>query len=288
MPGRPVAISLSAVQQAQLRELYASRSPERYIEFIAGSWLLSNSGGGNEQELTGTLVQFLPQTKTVVIYSPEAGVQEIYRWNRIDFFYRDLKLRSTVNSVLPDIHKDITVTIDAPGRIRLSVASSIDRTDRWSARYTRMSEQALASFFRQRGRETGDQEEAAGAQPSFRLEGLYQSSDGEEIIFESPRFTWIGKQRVDSGGFYLYTLNVPVLGLLVVHPDGGRPEEKTYILDYSSQRRENRVVRSITLQQATLSILGATPVEGEPLHFSQTEILEKEESQDAGPSAVSR
>ena len=211
--GRPERIAGSTIERGQLGELFSQNSVEAYVEFVAGSWLRSSGAAEGGPTLVGKLLQIDPEEQTVVIYSPDTRVQEIYFWENADVYYRTLNLRRAANAILPGIKKTIRVYVESSRDIKVTVTSTIDPLDKWTARYRRISDAHLEGFFAQQ------HDGPASASPRlFAPEGLYQSDKGHEIIFESPRYTWIREDDTLSGGFVLFELDVPVLSILIVDP----------------------------------------------------------------------
>ncbi len=281
--GRPERIAGSTIERGQLGELFSRNSVEGYVEFVAGSWLRSSGAAEDGPALVGKLLQFDPEQQTVVIYSPDTRVQEIYSWENADVYYRTLNLRRAANAILPGIKKTIRVYVETGQDIKVTVTSTIDPLDKWTARYRRVSDAHLAGFFAQQ------HDGPSSATPElFALEGLYQSDKGHEIIFESPRYTWIREDDTLGGGFVLFPLDVPVLSILIVDPSGRREDDKSFIIEQTMDVSQDRIIRSFSLTPARLTVFGAVATSEDELHFSQIETVEKEEREDSGPTAVSR
>ena len=255
----PVRVQGEAVEREFLAALFSSDSADAYLAFLEGSWI-ATSGDGADQGL----VHFSPQTNTFQIYSAASSIQEEYRWERADAYYRNVTIRNARNTILRDLTKDGLRSVDSREQIQLTLVSTIDSLDRWRATYHRADEAALVAQL------AAPRVEAA-AQPA----GLYESESGEQIIFEAPRFTWIGARETLAGGFYLYTLSRadrPVLGLLVQGGYNERPRELAYIAEQSTLVETDRVVKTLVLQPAELTVYGARATSDDRLTFRQIQV----------------
>lgn len=248
------------VEREQLQALFASNAPEQYLEFLSGSWIRSELGSQTDGSTIGELIRFLPREHTIQIFSTENRVQEEYLWDKTDSYYGNLMIRGARNSILPDITKNLRVSVQSLQQVLITVESTNDANDFWKATYRRVSEQALTQQLSEPRRPD------AAIQPA----GLYESKDGEQILFQAPRFTWIrpGGETL-SGGFYLYRLDRLVLGLLVQKGYGDRPEERAYIVVQSTRAETKRTVLTLTLQPAELTVYGARALSPDSVSFVQ-------------------
>jgi hypothetical protein len=249
------------VEREQLQALFASSSPDQYIQFLAGSWIRTAAGSQNDGTTVGELIRFLPKERTLQILSTQNRVQEEYTWDKTDSYYGNLMIRGARNTILPDITRNVRVNVQSLQQVLITVESTIDANDYWKATYRRVSEQAL----------TRELAEPRRADPVMQPAGLYESKDGEQLMFQAPRFSWIRGDTTVTGGFYLYRLDRLVLGLLIDKGYGDRSEERAYIAAQSSRVESKRTVLTLTLQPAELTAYGARPLSEETLTFTQVQ-----------------
>jgi hypothetical protein len=257
----PVRIEGKAVERERLAALFSGNSAQAYLEFLRGPWILANESGEDTSSFVGNLMYFSPTERLFQIYSASNSTLEEYRWEKADAYYRNVTIRSARNTILADITKEVRISVESLDEIRVTVESTIDRTDVWRATFRRVNEAAL----------TDQMNAARTVSTPTQPMGLYEGQDGDQIVFQPPRFTWIGRREASSGGFYLYELDRLVLGLLVQKGYNERPEERSYIAEQSTLVEANRVVRTLVLQPAELTVWGARPTSEEKLTFTQVQ-----------------
>ena len=252
------------VEREQLQELFSSNSPDKYLAYLKGSWIRRQEG--EESQGSGELLRIAPEEQLLQIYSAEGRVEEEYRWDNADAYYRNVTIRNARNTILPDIARSFRFSVESLQEVSVTVQNVIDAADFWKATYRRVSDDALAAQL------------GAPRAPDVPLQptGLYQSEDGEQIVFEPPRFTWLTKDRALSGGFYLYRLDKLVLGFLILPGYGAKPEDRAYIATQSSRVEPTRVVATLVLQPARLTVFGAKPISDEVITFVQVTPSRKE------------
>jgi hypothetical protein len=250
-----------AVEREQLQALFSSNSPDQYLQFLAGSWLRSDQESPSPSSSMGELLRFSPQDHTLQIFSARNRVQEDYIWDKADCYYGNVTIRAARNSILPDITKDVRVSVQTRQEVLVSVESTIDRTDAWKGVYRRVSEQALTQQLADPRR--GE----AVLQPS----GLYDGTDGSQLVFEAPHVSWIDKSGTLSGGFYLYRLDRLVLGITIQKGYGERSEERAYIVEQSTRTDSKRTTITLALRPAELTVYGARPLSEEVITFTQVQ-----------------
>ena len=242
------------VEEAQLRELFSDPSEAHFEQYIAGPWLLSGSRGREE------IVLFDPEERQIAICSGQ--VEEIYEWLHS---YRSLSNRLFIlaaNQSIESVKKRITVEVVALNTIEVSVLGT-EEWDRSSGRYLKLTDELQKNLFDDRRVSRN----AAG--PALR--GVFRSTQGVEIIFDPPRFTWIEAKRQYSGGFGVFRLDREVLYLQGLDERGLPVGETAYILEYAETKEGQVQVRRLTLTPARLGVHGAEPTSEQKLVFEQKE-----------------
>jgi hypothetical protein len=168
------------------------------------------------------------------------------------------------NESIPSIKKKITVSLRSMREVLVSV-QGVERSDRTEATYARLSGELQKQLLE------GDVVTTGPA--DLTLTGLYRDADGETILFEAPSFTWISDVGTESGGFAVHSFGGPVLVFRVLSRSGLTLSHRSFALRYEEQQSGERLVRSILLQPATLTVDGAVAQSAPALRFEQVEFL---------------
>jgi hypothetical protein len=240
------------VQETQLRELFADPSVEHFEQYLAGPWLLSGSRGRQE------IILFDPQARQISIFSEQ--VEEIFEWQTS---FRSLSNRLYIvasNQSIAWVKKYISVEVVALNTIEFSMRGS-EEWDRSGGRYLRLTDELQSDLLADR---------SSNSEPSGpELRGVYRSTEGAEIIFDPPRFTWIEPARQYSGGFAVFRLDREVLYLRGLDERGLPAGESAYLLDYEESSEGPVQIRRLTLTPARLGVHGAEAVSEKKLVFEQ-------------------
>jgi Pallilysin beta barrel domain len=242
------------VQEAQLRELFSDPSVEHFEQYLAGPWLLSGSRGREE------ILLFDPQARQITIYSGQ--VEETYEWQTSFRSFSNRLYILAANESIASVRKRITVEVVALNSIDVSILGN-EEWDRSGGRYLKLTEEMQNDLLAGRA--------AKGASPEPELQGAYRGSEGAEIIFDPPRFTWIEPARQYSGGFAVFRLDRDVLYLKGLDERGLPAGESAYLLEYAETKEGPVRVRRLTLTPAKLGVHGAEAVSEKKLVFEQRE-----------------
>ena len=259
----PERIPGDQVEDTQLRELYASREPAGFEALITGPWYRAlQARPGTPLDLRLEVIHFDVAARRVSIFSGD--VQEIYIWNLSRrTLCCSLQIRAH-NESIPSIEKKITVTARSLRELHVAI-QGVERSDRTEASYEKLDAELQAQLV------TADDRSASPA--SLQLGGLYRDADGETILFEAPSFTWSRPEGSESGGFAIHEIGEPVLVLRVVSRSGLTLAHRSFILQYDEQLRGDRLVRSVLLQPASLTVDGPVARSDAARRFEQVEFL---------------
>ncbi|TVR66061.1 MAG: hypothetical protein EA427_16900 [Spirochaetaceae bacterium] len=256
------------VEQEQLRALYDADAATMEA-FLQGPWFRStgeNASPGVE------LALFDPDGEELILFHGDA--QERYQWlNSYKTIYGGgpglwVNLR---NQVLRTVRKQLSVTVLGLDSIRISV----DGAEYWNGRYQRMTQGIQESVIRRH--EIG--------RPDFTLQGVYRNENDEELLFEEPYFRFRAAEFDWSGGYNVIALSKPVLEMKVVDARGSAPSSDIprsvpvqngsfnvrFLLDYSEQHSEDRIVRRLALQPARVTVDGIEPTGDDRIVLEQVE-----------------
>jgi hypothetical protein len=249
----------AVIEERQLRELFADTSVERFEEFLDGPWYLAGENG------QGEILLFDVLERKISIYSGQ--VTEIFLWQASFRSLSNRLLIFGINEAIESIVKRFTVEVVSLNTIDVAVLGS-EQWDRSFGRYIKLGEELQETLLK---------EDAAEVRTSpLKLQGLYQSGQGVEIIFDPPDFTWIGENDSFSGGFTIISLDSPVLYLQGIDDNGLPGTSATYIMDYSEKQEGTYLYRTLVLTPARLSIHGVEAESDRKMTFEQLEILQEE------------
>jgi hypothetical protein len=256
--------------QKQLEQLFSPTATENdYRQFLAGPWYRKND--------VKNVLMFDERTMSF----SDGDVQEIYQ---VDFFARsgNVVRLDTHNAALQQIKKWITLVIASSSTLRVDVrnASWIAEDDPWSGEYERLTPDLQQSVLAAMKR--------APASPPARLVGIFRSSDGAEIAFDAPSFTWITADGKSSSGGFAVMEALPLLNAHYLERDvparvnvmsfkfleeaGLKSTDKSYLLEYKEKADASAVVRTIALTPVSLTVRGAVATSHDPAVFEQIEM----------------
>ena len=242
------------VEEAQLRELFSDPSVEHFEQYLAGPWLLSGSLGREE------IILFDPEGKQISIYSGQ--VEEIYEWQTSFRSFSNRLYILAANESIASVRKRISVEVVALNTIEVAVLGT-EEWDRSSGRYLKLTAELQNDLLA----DSGLKQEAGG--PPLR--GVYHGTEGAEIIFDPPRFTWIEAARQYSGGYAVFRLDRDVLYLKGLDERGLPVGETAYLLEYVETSEGPVRVRRLTLTPGRLGVHGAEAISEKKLVFEQRE-----------------
>ena len=250
----------AVIEEKQLEELFSDPSVEAFEAFLAGPWYLAGTDGQEE------ILLFLPEQRRISVYSGD--VQEVYIWQASFRSLSSRLLAIGANESIESIVRHFNIEVVSLNTIDVSIRGS-EQWDRSFGRYFKLSEELQQDLLSQ------DETRIDAAQ--IRLNGLYQSGAGFEIIFEAPYFTWIEEGRDFSGGFTVIHLDQDVLYLQGMDENGLPTDTATYIMEYTEKQEGTYLYRTMSLVPGELSVHGVTPTSETRIVFEQLEILDEDQ-----------
>lgn len=251
-------ISGGDIAEAQLQELYQSGSTE-FARFLSGLWYREEGSGLQ-------LVTFNPDGEQLVFNGGE--MQESFDWevsrktvsSGIQISMRNRNIRSLNTFVRVQVRDLETITVDVNDR------------DRWDGTYRRVSDSLRQSLT---GTSGGHVELS-----DMSLEGTYQDDRGIRLDFDGTRFSLREDGRRMEGGFALYKAGERVLEMAMLDERGRKQERRIYIVDLQVDELADRIVRTLRLSPARLTVGGAQHTGGETISLERIELIEEEATSD--------
>ena len=250
----------AVIEEKQLEELFSDPSVEAFEAFLAGPWYLAGTDGQEE------ILLFLPEQRRISVYSVD--VQEVYIWQASFRSLSSRLLAIGANESIESIVRHFNIEVVSPNTIDVSIRGS-EQWDRSFGRYFKLSEELQQDLL------SKDETRIDAAQ--IRLNGLYQSGAGFEIIFEPPYFTWIEEGGDFAGGFTVIHLDQDVLYLQGMDDNGLPTTTATYIMEYTEKQEGTYLYRTMSLVPGKLNVHGVTPTSETRIVFEQLEILDEDQ-----------
>ena len=255
------------------QQLIESSGAEPFERYLTGPWYREPRDHDTGADRQVEIIHFEPDRRHVTFFDGE--VQEIYSWDGSE---RRTATRIAIrvhNAIVTSVTKTMVVEVEEAEVLQLQVWSSdSDDESDLNGSYRRLDQSAR-----------DDLVASAVPQPGLaelELSGLYQGSDGQTILFETPRFTWQQNGRSLTGGFAVYFMERMVIVFKFVSLAGTTSDTRAYALEFQEHRGSERVRRSLILHPATLEVTGLAAVSASALHFEQVELAVSEEPGEAG------
>lgn len=197
---------------------------------------------------------------TITFFSSDA--QEVFHWNESHSTRYGLYVGCQNESVsnlrrLMDI--ELTGADAISVRIFEDVQMKVDAEKRWDGSYRKLPPGS-----------GGRPEAEARREAPLKLEGIYRSADGAELVFEGSRFTLSKGQTVERGGFVAYSLGRDsVLELTSLKESGLVSSRRIYRAAFAETRNGRSISRKLRLSPARAAISGLELLEEPELSFEQ-------------------
>ncbi len=261
VPGPPEKVPGEKTAQAQLAKLASDLSPDSFEDFLAGSWIQTQTESTDAGPESGQReISFDPRSKKIVLSSGDT--EEVFSWRvTARTLYNTARLVGD-NETVPQISRTFEVT--ALSTVTLSVAIvGDDSPDRPQVgTYTRIADQAQARLFRPQG--------AAASQKAPALEGEYYSANGTVIDFENPKLRWKSPRSQRTAEYILFPLAGRTIMSARFFGDDRTPEEdKSWLIDFKESKNPARIKRTLTLSPVQLTVDGYEDAAGDAISLEQ-------------------
>lgn len=226
-----------------------------FEEYLEGAWY-SESGDSSDINM----IFFDRKIREMVFY--DGSVQEVYKWGISHRATAQRLYTNMNNAVIPSLVDRLIIIADSWDSIRIRWTSSEEDY----TTYRRFGE-ALQSVL-------GEESSLAPLGVDLELTGVWESPEGSEIIFDLPRIKWDEDDKIRSGTASLFVLDgITVLQVQYMKKNGALEETVNWVLEYEEDRDETKIIRSLSLSPALLSVDGVTSTNDAWRRFEQIEIL---------------
>lgn len=252
--GQSKRVKGETIQEERIAQVYTG-DVSVYEEFLHGAWY-RETGNGSFLDM----LYFDPETREILFYN--GSVEEVFTWG-VSHRTTAKRLYTRVNNaIIPSMYETVSVSAETFDRIELWRAAT-----NWNGTYRRLSP-ALQLIL--------DSESTLEPILSpIKLTGVWQSSDGANIIFDMPGIKWTESGKTRFGTASLFSLgNKMVLQIQFMKKNGALEETTNWLVDYEEDKDPTRIIRSISLTPAKLRVdqireIGAAATR----RFEQIEVL---------------
>ena len=261
VPGSPEKVPGEKTAQAQLSKLFSDLTPGPFEDFLAGSWIETPSDGTRTgPKVTPGEISFDPRSREIVLSSGDTA--EVYSWQvTARTLYNSARLVGN-NETVPQISRTFEITALSTVSLSIAVVGD-DSADRATvSTYSRVSDQAQAAPHRGQG--------APAAQELPTLAGQYSDSKGISVDFQYPRMLWKESGRQRAAEYVLFRLAGRFILSVRFLGDNDVPEEdRSWVADFSENRNPARILRTLTLAPAQLTVRGYDDAVGDTISLEQ-------------------
>ena len=253
------SVKAEKILEDRIMKVYAG-NVESYESYLTGAWYRETGNASYDD-----ILFFNPATREITFY--DGSIQEIYTWGASHRTTAKRLYTRVNNAIIPSMFDTVTVS-----------AESWDRIELWR------NAQTWNGVYRRLGPGLQDVLDEKSNLPSLLerlpLTGVWRSPGDTEIVFDLPGITLSDAGKLRNGTAALFTIGGrTVLQIQFMKKNGAFEETVNWIAEYSEDRDETRIIRSLTLSPAILSV-GSVRSTGTPWRrFEQIEVISPSESQ---------
>ncbi len=248
----------------KMAEAILDGNPETFKGFLDGTWYKESIDPLSPAAL---FITFQSRDETL-LFSGD-GLTEVYGWENSNPTRYGLYVASR-NQAVRNLRRLMDIELAEADAINVRVFQDYrikaDISGRWDGRYRRLGRELAKSFRRAPA--------MAGAS-ALTLSGSFGADDGSTIAFEGSGYRLSTRAGEERGTFALFELGSRNILELRPLPDGtldarGAPTvaRRTYIASIDERRaKDGKAAGQLTLQEASIGILGAEPSQAQPLVF---------------------
>lgn len=259
------------IENSKLRDLYRN-GRDYFSSFLNGPWMLSSSD--NNLSYTNPIVYFNTDMKQIIFSNDD--FLEIYIWESSNKTLSNTLQITCKNELVPFLDVSISVKVLDLNTISINFKDNSIRNNRnsenevWKGNYFKLNtdvQKDLIAEFRSVSKES----------QVPLLSGYYKSDTGDEIRFNSPRFTLKSGGTLHTGGFYLFNNGLKIAEFKMLDKNNIVEKTLTYKYDYFEENNDIEIIRTIILIPGTLTIKGFIPSGENFNRYIQIEQIESEE-----------
>ncbi len=229
-----------------------------YEEYLQGAWY-RETGNGSFLDM----LYFDPNTREILFYN--GSIEEIFSWGTSHRTTAKRLYTRVNNAIIPSIFDTVSVSAESWDKIELWRAAT-----NWNGVYRRLSP-ALQLIL-----DTGSS--FAPIISTLKLTGVWKSPGGTDLVFDLPKIEWTEDGRTRIGTASLFTLDDKmVLQVQFMKKNGALEETMNWIAEYEEDKDPARIIRSLSLTPALLSVDHIRQTSGPLRRFEQIEVISPSE-----------
>ncbi len=236
--GRVDKIPGLKIEEEQLGEII-NGGVEEFENFLYGPWYRST---GSEKEENVEIIYFDPHIRNITLYS--GNIQESYIWESSHKTISQSLYISMVNESIKMIREDVSISLINIDTVLIRIRGNED----WNGTYNKLRRSLQETLI--------NNMEHAVRPADIQFSGTYKNEGGVELDFSYPYFTLREDGEEKHGGYALYHLDDYILEMKMLSPNGLVTETRTYMLQYSEEIHDERILRIINLTEAEIESQG--------------------------------
>jgi len=261
VPGPPDKVPGEKVAQAQLSKLFSSLSPDSFEDFLAGSWVETDTDSTPRvgAATSPTELSFDPRSRKIVVSTGDT--EEVFSWRlTARTIYNSARLVAD-NETVSQISRTFEIT--ALSTVSLSVAFvGDDSPDRPQvSTYSRISDQLQANLLRHAAAPT--------PQPLPHLNGQYFGSSRIVVSFTGSQLRWKESGKERTAEYVLF----PLMGKIILSArffgSNQSDEDKSWVADFRESKNPARTRRTLVLSPVQLTVSGYEDAVGDTISLEQ-------------------
>lgn len=230
---------------------------EVYEQYLAGVWYRESGDGAFEDMLF-----FDPGTREIIFY--DGSIEEVFTWGQSHRTTAKRLYTRVNNAVIPSMYDTVWVSAESWENIDLW-----RRDANWNGSYRRLGA-ALQNVL-------DSNSQLAPITDPVPLSGVWRSSGGTEIIFDLPNVQWTEDGKTRTGTASLFKLNeTMVLQIRFMKKNGALEERVNWAAEYEEVNDEVRIIRTLSLSPAKLTVDGIRTLGSSWRRFEQIEVVSSE------------
>lgn len=244
----------------QKAESILDGTAETFKAFLDGTWYKESS----DPLSSGALFITFQSREEAVLFSGE-GLTEVYTWENSNPTRYGLYIASRNQSVrnlrrLMDIELASADSVNV--RVFQDYRIKADISGRWDGRYRRLTPNLAAAFRRS---------PAMARSAQSDIGGLYESDDGSSLSLVGSEYVLKSPDGEQRGAFSIYELQGRVvLDTRRIADGDGESVRRSWVATVAESRGpDGQSVQTLTLEEATIGILGIEPIQSPPLSFTR-------------------
>jgi len=251
--GKSEKVKGETLQEERIAQVYIG-DVSVYEEYLKGAWY-RETGNGSFLDM----LYFDPEKREILFFN--GSIEEAFTWG-ISHRTTAKRLYTRVNNaIIPSMYDTVSVSAESYDRIELWRAAT-----NWNGTYRRLSPNL---------RLIPDADSSLKTILSpIKLTGVWQSSDGADLVFDMPGIKWTENGKTRMGTSSLFSLgNDMVLQIQFMKKNGAWEETTNWIVDYEEDKNPTRIIRSLSLTPAQLRVDRIKGTGTGKKRFEQIEVL---------------